>query len=141
MSRLFQAAGDAGMKYKVIRSMAHNWTHSFMSGMNYIDGRYISQDMELLARSCRGQRVTISWVPVRVEEMFRLTPRVRECIAYYRKALPKHLEMHGVESAALAEFRSEIYVAENFRMYVRAYVKDDRGREHEAFVRQGSWTT
>ena len=129
------------MKYKVIRSMAHNWTHSFMSDMNFIDGRCIAQDMELLARSCRGERVTISWIPPRAEEMSCLTPRVRECVAYYRKALSKHLEVHGVESEALAEFRSEVYVAENFRMYVRAYVKDDRGKEHEAFVWQGSWTT
>ena len=114
--------------------MAHNWTHSFMSGMNYIDGRYVYEDMHDLARERRPKKVTISWIPYRPVELFGLTPRVRTCIHYYRKGLKDHLEKHGIRPAALKELRTEVYVAANFRMYVRAYAKDDRGKEHEAFV-------
>ena len=38
------------MKYKLIKSMAHNWTHSFMSNMNYVDNGYVFEDMYQLAR-------------------------------------------------------------------------------------------
>jgi len=64
----------------------------------------------------------------------QLTGRVRTCIEHYRKGLSLHLVRHGVELSSLQELRTEVYVAGNFRMYVRAYAKDDRGKEHVAFV-------
>ena len=114
--------------------MSHNWTHSFMSGMNYIDGRFVYQDMWDLARARRPKKVTISWIPYRPAELFGLTRRVRTCVRYYRKGLKDHLQSHGILPAALKELRTEVYVGGNLRMYVRAFARDDRGKEHEAFV-------
>ncbi|WP_213605461.1 hypothetical protein [Pseudoxanthomonas japonensis] len=122
------------MKFKLIKSMAHNWSHSFMSGMNYVDGAFVFEDMYQLARDRKGQKVTVTWIPERPEELFALTPRVRESLKYYRKALPEHLARHQVELSAITEMRTEVYVAENHRMYVRSYVLDSRGKEHVQFV-------
>jgi len=122
------------MKFKLIKSMAHNWTHSFMSGMNWVDGDYVFEDMHKLARERRGQKVLITWLPERQEELFALTPRIRESLKHYRKGLPEHLSRHAVEASAISEMRTEVYMADNHRGYVRSYVIDIRGKEHVQFV-------
>ena len=105
-----------------------------MSGMNYIDGDFVREDMYQLARKYRGERITVSWIPPRANETERLTPRVRKSLKHYRDALPAHLQRHNIELSAIVEMRTEVYVAENHRMYVRAYALDDRGKEHVQFV-------
>ena len=122
------------MKYKLIRSMAHNWSHSFMSGMNYLDGGFVFEDVYQMARERRGEKVTINWIPATSEELFGFPPRVRNCVLAYRTGLAEYLRRHSIDVAALIEFRTEVYVAENFRMYVRAYVLDNRKKEHIAYV-------
>ena len=105
-----------------------------MSNSNFVDGGFVYEDMQRLARERRGQRVVISWIPVRTEELFGLTPRIRTCVSFYRKSLTEFLQRQKLDPAALAELRTEVYVADNFRMYVRGYALDDRGREHSAYV-------
>lgn len=105
-----------------------------MSNNNYVDGGFVYEDMHKLARERRGERVVISWIPVRTEELFGLTPRIRTCVNFYRKGLAEFLQRQQVDPAALAELRTEVYVADNFRMYVRGYALDDRGKEHAAYV-------
>ena len=105
-----------------------------MSAMNYVDGDYIAEDMYRLARARISEKVVITWIPDRQDELFGLTPRARESIKRYRAALPKHLRSHSVEKAAISEMRTEVYLAENHRMYIRSYVLDDRGKEHVQFV-------
>jgi hypothetical protein len=122
------------MKYKNIRSMAHNWSHSFMSDNNYIDGRPVYEDIYRMARAHRGNKVVISWIPPVIDESVELTHRVQKCIEAYRATLAEHLRRHQVDICALVEFRTEVYVAENSQMHVRAFVRDDRGREHVSFV-------
>jgi hypothetical protein len=114
--------------------MSHNWTHSFMSGMNYIDGRFVFEDLHDLARKHRGKKIIVSWIPIRHSELFCFTPRVRKCIRYYRKDLKSHIARHRIDVEALKEMRTEVYVGDNFRMYVRAYTKDSRGKEYAQFV-------
>ena len=122
------------MKYKLIRSMAHNWSHSFMSGMNYVDDAFVFEDVYRRARERRGEKVIISWIPADGEDSRDLPPRVQQCVEAYRAGLADHLRRHHVDASALKTFRTEVYVAENFRMYVRAFVIDDRDKEHLAFV-------
>lgn len=105
-----------------------------MSDMNYVDGGFVYEDMYAMAREQRGEKVIISWIPATNEELFGFPPRVRKCVMAYRVGLAEHLRHHSIDAAALVEFRTEVYVAENFQMYVRAFVLDDRNREHIAFV-------
>lgn len=122
------------MKYKLIRSMAHNWSHSFMSGINYVDDAFVFEDVYRLARAQSGEKVIINWIPAGGEAPRYLPPRVQKCIEAYRAGLAEHLRRHHVDASALKTFRTEVYVAEDFRMYVRAFVIDDRDKEHVAFV-------
>jgi len=105
-----------------------------MSGMNWVDGDYVFEDMHRLARDRRGEKVVISWIPERQPELFSLTPRVRESLKHYRKGLAEHLSRHQVDVGAITEMRTEVYVAEDHRLYVRSYVLDVRGKEHVQFV-------
>ncbi|MES2015078.1 MAG: hypothetical protein V4484_01175 [Pseudomonadota bacterium] len=102
--------------------------------MNYVDAGFVFEDVFQMARERRGAKVIINWIPATCEELFGFPPRVRKCVLAYRAGLAEHLSRHSIDAAALVEFRTEVYVAENFRMYVRAVVLDDRKKEHVAFV-------
>jgi ABC-type Mn2+/Zn2+ transport system ATPase subunit len=105
-----------------------------MSGMNYVDDGFVFEDVYKMARERRGAKVIINWVPATSEELFGLPARVRKCVMSYRYGLQEHLKRHRIDATALLEFRTEVYVAENFRMYVRSYVLDDKNKEHVVFV-------
>ncbi|MFS1419339.1 hypothetical protein BCU26_003540 [Vibrio splendidus] len=122
------------MKYKLIKSMAHNFTHSFVGGCNYVDGAFIFEDLYTLARLNKGKPVQLSWVPVRTEEFFRLTPRIKKSIGYYREWLPKHAVSHNVSLDRLKEFYLQVYMAKNHQIYVKAITVDDRGKRVEQYV-------
>ncbi|QUJ70466.1 hypothetical protein KDD30_20450 (plasmid) [Photobacterium sp. GJ3] len=122
------------MKYKLIKSMAHNFTHSFVGGCNYVDGTFIIEDLYTLARLNRGKPVQISWIPVQTEELFRLTPRIRKSIGHYREWLPKHAASHNVTLECVKEFYLQVYMAKNHQVYVKAITVDDRGKRLEQYV-------
>ena len=105
-----------------------------MSGVQYIDGRFVFEDMRELARQKRGERITVSWIPKRNEELAVLTPRARKCVRNMRRELPEYLLRCGLNEDGIEELRTEIYVGANSRLYVRAFARDDRGREYKSFV-------
>jgi hypothetical protein len=117
------------VKYKAIKSMAHNFSHSFVSYQNYVDDGYVIDDLLQLVREADGGRVTIRWIP-EGDPHAGLPERVRKSIALYRAWLPGHLRNHGVDRNALREFRTEICLRPSKQVSAEAYVLDDRGREH-----------
>lgn len=105
-----------------------------MSGVNYVDGDVVREDMYKLARERKGEKVTVSWIPNRPDEIEGISPRIRESLKHYRKDLSAHMQRHKIETGAILEMRTEVYVAQNNRIYVRSYALDDRGKEHVQFV-------
>ncbi|MEF1279434.1 hypothetical protein QTO05_09800 [Vibrio fortis] len=97
------------MKYKLIKSMAHNFTHSFVGGCNYVDDAFIFEGLYTLARLNKGKPVQISW-------------------------LPKHAASHNVSLDRLKEFYLQVYMAKNRQVYVKAITVDDRGKRVEQYV-------
>lgn len=122
------------MKYKLIASFSHNLSHSFMSGMNYFDGDHIYPHVYALARAKPGRIVKIDWIPESAMGLFAFPARVRKSILFYRKRLPILMKGHRIEASMLKELRTEVYLAKNFRLYVRAVAVDDRGKEYSQFV-------
>ena len=122
------------MKTSLIRGASHNWTHSFMSDMNYVDGAFVYEDMKELARQRRPEKVVISWIPIRDHELELLSSRAKACVLAYREKLDAFLVRNGVNKAAIEEMRTEVYVEGTFRMYVRAFAQDNRGKQYAAFV-------
>ena len=122
------------MKYKNIPSLAHNLAHSFMSGMNYVDNDHVYPDVYAMARANPGKVVTVHWIPPRTNDLFSFPPRVRKSIGVYRQWLPKLIKSHRLKVEMFRELRTEVYLAKNFRMYVRAVAVDDRGKEYVRYV-------
>lgn len=105
-----------------------------MSGTQYIDGRFVFEDMRELARQNPGERITVSWIPKRREELATLTPRIRKCVRNMRHQLSDYLARFGLNIKRIEELRTEVYVGANARLYVRAFARDDRGREYQSFI-------
>ena len=57
--------------------MAHNWSHSFMSEMNYVDDAFVYEDVYKLARERRGEKVIINCIPTDGEVSRDLPSRVQ----------------------------------------------------------------
>src|SRR5438046_292404 len=66
------------MKYRNLKSIAHNFTHSFVSFMNYVDDGYVIDDLLEVARN--GKPISIQWIPDSRPDM-SLPPRVLLSIA------------------------------------------------------------
>jgi hypothetical protein len=117
------------MKYKILKSIAHNFSHSFLSGMNYVDDGHVVEDLLKLVREADGQRFSIQWIPDSIPE--RAFPaRVAKSIALYREWLPKHIERAGGSIEYIREFRTEIFVKRNKQMAAEAHLIDDRGKQY-----------
>jgi hypothetical protein len=117
------------MKYKVLKSIAHNFSHSFMSGMNYVDDGYVMHDLLQVARNADGERVSIHWIPDSIPE--RTFPaRVMKSIALYKQWLPGHIQRAGGSIESIREFRTDIFVKRNKQMAVEAHLVDDRGKKY-----------
>ena len=121
------------MKYRDLKSIAHNFTHSFVSLMNYVDEGYVIDDLLRVARDANGERVSIQWIPDSPPPS-SLPPRVLKSIAHRKTWLPSHVANSGADIAAIREFRTDIYLKPNKQIAVEAYLVDDRGKEHIAKV-------
>lgn len=117
------------MKYSVLKSIAHNFSHSFVSYMNYVDDGYVIDDLRQLARQANGERVSIHWIPdSRCQAP--LPQRVLKSIANHKAWLPSHVHNSGANMEAIREFRTDIFLQANKQIAVEAHLLDDRGKEH-----------
>jgi hypothetical protein len=117
------------MKYGVLKSIAHNFSHSFVSYTNYVDDGYIIDDLRQLARQANGERISICWIPDS-QPQTPLPSRVLKSIAYYKARLPTHIRNSGAHIEAIREFRTDIFLKPNKQIAVESYLMDDRGKEH-----------
>ena len=117
------------MKYKILKSMAHNFSHSFLSYPNYFDNGPVIEDLLKLVRKADGQRISIQWIPESPLEGY-WSPRVLKSIAHYRAWLPEHIHNSGACIEAIQEFRTDIFLKPNKQVAAEARLIDDRGKEH-----------
>jgi hypothetical protein len=121
------------MKYKVLKSIAHNFSHSFMSGMNYVDDGHVIDDLLRLVRAAEGQRISIQWIPDSIPA--RAFPaRVAKSIALYKEWLPKHIKRAGGSIDSIREFRTDIFMKRNKQIAAEAHLVDDRGKQYACRV-------
>ncbi len=117
------------MKYRVLKSIAHNFSHSFVSYMNYVDDGYVIDDLRQLAREANGERISIHWIPDS-EVQKSLPERILKSIVYYKSWLPKHVKDSGADLDAVQKFQTDIFLKPNKQIIVEARLLDDRGKEH-----------
>jgi hypothetical protein len=67
------------MKYKNINSAIHNFGHSFVSFMNYIDDGFVIDDLRKI--HIDGKDIEIDWMTGHFSPAELPTPRIRRSIA------------------------------------------------------------
>jgi hypothetical protein len=118
------------MKYKNIKSASHNFTHSFVSGMNYVDDEHVLIDLAKCVEKNKDYKISVQWLPETKTSWFSYTPRIRKSIKYYKKWLPNYLSSHGISSSIIKELRTDITLFKGHRLVIESYAKDSRGREY-----------
>ena len=118
------------MKYKILKSIAHNFTHSFVSFNNYVDDGYVIDDLRALARKANGELVSIHWIPDSLPQSPLLNTRILKSIAYWKGSLPDLVLRSGANIESINEFRTDIFLRPNRQIAVEAHLLDDRGKEH-----------
>jgi hypothetical protein len=137
------------MKYKAIRSAAHNFGHSFMSTLNYVGNDYVMSHIAWAVADSGKAELRINFLDGTAEPAELTPPPVLESIALRKTWLPKHLVGHGIEPTAIraaqmtfrfdlsqrTEILSEHHVGA-WRMPVECRVEmlDDRGKLHVAVL-------
>jgi len=122
------------MKYKNLKSFAHNFTHSFVSYENYIDGEYVIEELRRYARELEGKKLSIYWLPDNGPINIKLSKRVLDSLSYYKQWLPKLASQHNIELNTVKELRTDIYRKPNHQIEVLASLTDDRGSTYEQSV-------
>ena len=105
-----------------------------MSGMNYFDNDHVYPHVYAMARAQPGRVVIVHWIPNTPEDSAGFPPRVRKSILAFRTMLPVLMKKHRIEPEMIVALRTEVHVAKNFRLYVRAIAVDVRGKEYSQFV-------
>ena len=113
--------------------MSHNFTHSFVSLMNYVDDGYVIDDLKNIARKSEGEIIRIEWLPKNNTVLPIFTNRVKKSILNSIEWLPKHMEQHQVNEDMVSEMRTDICFKKNV-FFINAYLKDIRGKEYENSV-------
>jgi len=117
------------MKYRILKSISHNFTHSFVSYSNYVDDGYVIDDLRQLARKANGDRIRIWWIPeAKTQQAF--SERILKSIAIYKKWLPEHFNDSGASLDVVQEFWIDIFLKPSKQIACEAHLLDDRGVEH-----------
>lgn len=89
------------MKYKHIRSAAHNFAHSFSSLMNYHAADYVMSHLARAAIASGEPELRVDLLTGHAEPEALLPPAVRESIGWYQARFPHHLQSHNVAVDAI----------------------------------------
>lgn len=122
------------MKYKNIDNAIHNLGHSFMSGMNWVDGAHIKDDINELARK-EPDGVWINFSTGVIKPAAANTRRIKMSVAGYRASLSDFLIRHNVDPAALSDVTLHYQRTKQGGQLVMLAV-DDRGVEHKVLVKR-----
>jgi len=139
------------MKYKVIKSVAHNFGHSFISLMNWRGEDYVMAHLARAAVRSGVDTLRVDLLSGAAEPDALLSRPVRASVEAYVRGLPRDLESQGVTPAAvvggemcvrfdLAQRAEDRTWARHFRVPVECVVRltDDRGKTSEGRVTE-SW--
>jgi hypothetical protein len=122
------------VKYKRIGAALHNFGHSFMSGMNYVDGDHVLYEMHEATRD-KPHSVTINFSSGHVDPPLAGSERIARAVAIYQEWLPKQLASQQVDPGAL---RDVLLIHRRGRAGYETVMSavDDRGTKHTIDVRE-----
>jgi hypothetical protein len=74
--------------YRVLKSVAHNWAHSFLSDGNFADDTIVTQLLFEAAREARQSSITIDPLTGTITPEQVATPRIKDVLS----SLPRNFE-------------------------------------------------
>jgi hypothetical protein len=134
-------------RYKVLKSVAHNVGHRYLSLMNWRAGNYVVEHLYRAAREANEPRVVINVLRGSIAPETVRTPVLLESVAHARAWLGQLVQSQG----AALDMVSTVTISVDFRFWdtrpsasvpdldLVAYtcsveIVDDRGRTHTAVV-------
>lgn len=136
------------MKYKVIKSAAHNFGHSFVSTMNYLADDYVMSHLARAAVASGEAELRVDLISGHAEPAALVTPPVSESIEDRLVWFPHLLASHGITPSVicgakmsirydLARRSPDMAFPGYFQMPFTCTVEilDDRGKVHVGEVR------
>ena len=116
------------MKYKNINSAIHNFGHSFVSDMNYVDDDFIINELNKIHK--KGLEITIDWLTGSFEPKSESSDRLKKSIGYWKNGLEKHLNQQNVDLSVLKKLEYSWPINSNH--YMEA--EDDRGKSYKVEI-------
>jgi len=136
------------MKYKAIRSAAHNYAHSFVSLLNYGPDNYVMSYLAHAAATSGEPELRVDLLSGAAEPPPLLTAPVLRSIGGYVQCFPRHLESMNISVSAIRRamlrVRFDLEGRRASAQYPRSVlypfessveVEDDRGKVHLGTVR------
>ena len=124
------------MSYKRIGSFIHNWSHSFLSLMNYVDDDYIIDELSRLLSDRGINEIVIDPLNKHIDPERARTKRLLKSLGYWTGALPQQRQRENVLEHELATFRLHI-TRPGTSLDCVARATDDRGKEYKVSVVAG----
>jgi hypothetical protein len=121
------------MKYKHIDSALHNFGHSFVSLMNYVDNTYICDLLDEMARTSTGSEVRINFSGEVSDLPPCSAPQLSKSFEHWKAWLPKLLEQQNVNPAKLNAIVLR-YKLTRMGREILIEALDDRGKKHNVLV-------
>jgi len=116
------------MKYKNIRSAIHNFGHSFLSLMNYVDDVYVRDELFDIRKS--GHDIEIDWLENTFTPASEARGPIIKSMAYWRADLERHLDSQDVDIDNVRGLKL-VWPA---RGASYMWAVDDRGKEHKIYI-------
>ena len=121
------------MKYKHIDAMLHNFGHSFISLMNYVDDEYIIDVLAELTFQIPEHELEINFSTGQILPAGEYPIKLYKSIAYWKEWLPKHMKQHRITPSALSEVHPRFRLVRIGREVI-VTTSDDRGKNYKVFV-------
>jgi len=116
------------MKYKNIYSAIHNFGHSFLSLMNFVDGKYVIDELQNIIS--KGYDIEINWLNNTFTPEEEATPRIKNSMDYYFANINSHLKSQHVDVDRIKAMK--LHWPAKGRKYM--WAKDDRDKEYTIYV-------
>lgn len=123
------------MKYKNIKSMLHNFGHSFVSNMNCVDGEFGKDLLAAALKELPQYRLEVCFPSQRIEPPADYSPKLRKSVAVWAELLPQLMAKHDVTLDALPEFALVIF-GDVHGMHCRVQATDARGKAYDILVNE-----
>jgi len=121
------------MKYKNIYSAIHNFSQSFMSGMNYFEDDHVMYDVYQMANKSEERAVSLNFSNGTCSHPKLATLRVYKSLTHYSLRLSKHLKSHDVEPSSVHEVKLTINCVNPGHQLVAEAI-DNRGKSYKINV-------